>query len=364
MKKDVSVLAELSAVQCVVVVAKSTVKLKTKRKVRYRCPECKKTFIRKKFLPITWKEFADFYRLITGKTNRLFMLDKKGIGRSKLSFQFKVFFDLPLSAEVVWNLLPPKLLSSNLDWVYDTDGKWLRRNGVLINHRDVTIGENLWWSYHKSESYEAYHQDLSKLSYLLGDNYLPSGAVSDWNGGGVAGVASHFRPIPHQRCLIYVLRTLKRLLPKNSPMIKTRKLRSIAKEIIHLKDETDVWNWQSKLIDWHNGYGKLLIIRTKGVGAKKKWEYTHGNLRRSWKLLTKDQDRFFIYLDHPLVPKDINSLEGVNSQLKQKLGDHWGMKHPQQVSFAFWYFTFSRVKKLPDLKKLWVGWKKTYNSRN
>ena len=315
-------------------------------------------------MPSTWKDFVDFYCLIKGQTNRSFLLDKKEIGRSKLSFQFKVFFDLPLSTGIVWNLLPPKMLSLSLNWVYGTDGKWLRRSGVLINHRDVANGENLWWSYHKSESYEAYHQDLLKLSNLLGIENLPSGAISDWNGGGVAGVASHFGPIPHQRCLIHVLRTLKRLLPKHSPMIETRKLRSIAKEIIHLKDEVDVWNWQSKLIDWQMDYGDLLKVKTKSENTKKKWWYTHGNLRRAWRLLIKDQDHFFVYLDHPLVPKDNNSLEGVNSQLKQKLGDHRGMKHPQQVSFAFWYFTFSRVKKLPDLKKLWVGWKKTYNSRN
>ena len=314
-------------------------------------------------MPSTWPDFVDFYRLVIGETNRSFLLDQKEIGRSKLSFQFKVFFDLPLSAEIVWNLLPPKLLSSGLDWIYGTDGKWLHRAGVLMNHRNITDRENIYWSYHPSESYEAYHQDLLKLSKLLGDNHLPIGAISDWNGGGVTGVASHFGSIPHQRCLIHVLRTLKRLLPKHSPMIETRKLRSIAKEIIHLKDETDVWNWQSKLIDWHNEYGKLLSIKTKGIGTKKKWWYTHGNLRRAWRLLTKDQDHFFVYLDHPLIPQDNNSLEGVNSQLKQKLGDHRGMKHLQQVSFAFWYFTFSRVKKLSDLKKLWVGWKKSYNSK-
>jgi len=314
-------------------------------------------------LPSTWKDFVDFYRLIKGQINRELLIEQKEIDRKTLGTRFKNFFDLPLSAEIVWGLLPPKLLSSDLDWIYGTDGKWLRRAGVLVNHRDVTNGENLWWSYHKSESYEAYHQDLLKLSRLLGDNHLPSGAISDWNGGGVAGVASHFGPIPHQRCLIHVLRTLKRLLPKNSPIIETRKLRSIVKEIIHLKDEIDVWNWQSKLIDWEMAYGHLLKIKTKSENTKKKWWYTHGNLRRAWRLLTKDQDHFFVYLDYPLIPKDNNSLEGVNSQLKQKLGDHRGMKLPQQVAFAFWYFTFSRVKKLPDLKKLWVGWKKTYNSR-
>jgi len=315
-------------------------------------------------LPSTWKDFVDFYRLVKGKTSRELLIEQKEIGRSKLSFQFKVFFDLPLSAEIVWKLLPPKLLSLGSPWIYGTDGKWLRRKGVIMNHRDVTNQENIWWSYHPSESYEAYHQDLLKLSSTLGDNHLPSGAISDWNGGGVSGVAGHFGHIPHQRCLIHVLRTLKRLLPKHSPIPETRKLRLIAKEIIHLEDEITVWNWQSKLIDWQNEYGELLTIKTKGIGTKKKWWYTHGNLRRAWRLLTKDQDPFFVYLDHELIPKSNNSLEGVNSQLKQKLGDHRGMKHPQQVAFAFWYFTFSRVKTKSDLKKLWAGWKKTYNSRN
>lgn len=314
-------------------------------------------------LPSTWKDFVDFYRLVKGKTNRESLTEQKEIDRKTLRVNFRAFFDLSLSSEIVWKLLPPKLLSSESSWVYGTDGKWLHRAGVIMNHRDITNRENLWWSYHASESYEAYHQDLEPLSIYLGNGYLPAGAISDWNGGGVAGVASHFDHIPHQRCLIHVLRTLKRLLPKNSLLLETRKLRLIAKDINNLDDETAVWNWQSKLIDWNNEYGELLSIKTKGIGTKKKWWYTHGNLRRAWRLLTKDQDHFFIYLNHPLVPKDNNSLEGVNSQLKQKLGNHRGMKHPQQVSFAFWYFTFSRVKNKSDLKKLWVGWKETYNSK-
>lgn len=315
-------------------------------------------------MPSTWKDLVDFYRLVKGKTNRELLTEQSGVDRKTLRVRFKAFFDLPLSAEIVWKLLPPKLLSSGLPWVYGTDGKWLRRQGVLMNHRDVNNKENIWWSYHPSESYEAYHQDLLKLSGLLGIKNLPSGAISDWNGGGVAGVASHFGHIPHQRCLIHVSRTLKRLLPKQSPIPETRKLRSIAKEIIHLEDEIDVWNWQSKLVDWEIENSKLLTVKTKGMGTKKKWWYTHGNLRRAWRLLTKDQDPFFIYLTNPQIPYSNNSLEGINSQLKQKLGNHRGMKHPQQVSFAFWYFTFSRVKNKSDLRKLWAGWKKTYNSRN
>ena len=316
-------------------------------------------------MPSTWKDFVDFYKLIKGKINRELLIEQKEIDRKTLRVRFKAFFDLPLSAEIVWKLLPPKLLSSGLPWIYGTDGKWLKRKGVLINHRDVTNGENIWWSYHPSESYEAYHQDLLKLSNQLGHQHLPLGAISDWNGGGVAGVASNFGHIPHQRCLIHVLRTLKRLLPKKSTIKATLKLREISKEIINLNDEIDVWYWQEKLVNWGVKHGDLLIAKTKSENknSKKKWWYTHGNLRRAWRLLTKDQNPFFVYIDHKLIPKSNNSLEGVNSQLKQKLGDHRGMKYLQQVSFAFWYYTFSRVKSITDLKKLWAGWKKTYNSK-
>lgn len=333
------------------------------KKIRYRCLSCGKTFIRQKKSGVNWKDFLDFYHFVSGKTNREFLLDQKEIGRSKLSFQFKNFFDLPLSAEIVWQLLPPKLLSSNLPWVYGTDGKWIRRKGVLINHRDITNQENIWWSNHRSESYDAYLEDLLKLSKLLGDKHVPLGAVSDWNGGGVAGVAGNFGHIPHQRCLVHIQRTAKKLLPEKSLTEAVKKLRDISIEIIHLKDEIDVWHWQEKLIDWEKENGKLLKIKTIGVNTKKKWWYTHGNLRRAWRLLTKDQEPFFVYLTNPKIPKTSNSLEGVNSQLKQKLGSHRGMKHPQQVSFAFWYFSFSRVKSRLNLKKLWVGWKKINNSK-
>jgi len=148
-----------------------------------------------------------------------------------------------------------------------------------------------------------------------------------------------------------------------SPIEATRELRTIAKEIINLEDKIDIWNWQTKLIDWQIKYGQLLTTKTKSENTKRKWWYTHGNLRRAWRLLTKDQNPFFVYLDHKLIPKSNNSLEGVNSQLKQKLGDHRGMKHPQQVSFSFWYFTFTRVKNKSDLRKLWAGWKKAFNSK-
>ena len=84
-------------------------------------------------------------------------------------------------------------------------GKWLRKQGVVIIHRDVTNGENLYWSFWKSESYLAFSTDIEKLSNLLEDN-LPTGAISDWKRAIVSAVTMYFGDIPHQRCLIHVVR--------------------------------------------------------------------------------------------------------------------------------------------------------------
>lgn len=100
-------------------------------------------------------------------------------------------------------------------------------------------------------------------------------------------------------------------------------------------------------------YSLFLKEKTIGVGTRKKWWYTHGNLRSAIRLLTQNHDYTFAYLGNSLLPKTNNSLEGINSQIDAKLGIHRGMKFNQQVSFIFWLLAFSRVKNRSDLKKLW-----------
>ncbi|MBI5358808.1 hypothetical protein HZB69_04255 [Candidatus Amesbacteria bacterium] len=78
----------------------------------------------------------------------------------------------------------------------------------------------------------------------------------------------------------------------------------------------------------------------------KRWWYTH------------DQNSLFVYLINNLIPKSNNSLEGINSQLDQKLGNHRGMKITQQIAFTFWYLTFgSEGNNLSKLRKLWDYWR-------
>lgn len=292
------------------------------------------------------------------------------ISRPTLSVRFKQFFTQPLSPEVVWKVLAPKLTQPNNHgnpWVLGIDGKWLRRQGVVMIYRDVTHKQNLCQSFWPSESYHALQTDLEKLVELLGGN-LPSDVVSDWKGSIVAGVAVYLPGIPHQRCLAHVVRDAKRYLAKKSPFLSTRSLREIACRLPYITTKEEKRKWLVRLIRWKKRYGHLLTertIKTKDsaiepngkVRKQKKWWYTHGNLRSGWSLLTKDWRPFFVHLDHPYIPHSNNSLEGVNSQVKKRLSQHQGMKTPQQASFLFWYLIFTRTKTKQDLKKLWGVWK-------
>lgn len=286
------------------------------------------------------------------------------VSRKTVSQTFKPFFDHPLTAEEVWKMSPPTIAKSKEPWIYGVDGKWLKRDGVILIHRDVTHKENLYWSFHPSESYGALQKDLTKLSKLIANssgNY-PMGAVSDWKLAIVTAVASHFGPIPHQRCLSHVLRLAKRLLPERSPIEATVELRNIALDLRIITDKEEKRIWQERIKRWEIQYGWLLKEKTPGtVATKKKWWYTHGGLRRGYHLLTYDQNPLFVYLDNHLIPKSNNSLEGINSQLNQRLGDHRGMKVSQRVSFVFWYLTFGyEANNLPKLRKLWAYWRRSF----
>lgn len=234
---------------------------------------------------------------------------------------------------------------------------WLHRFGVVMIYRGVTSGENLWWSWQKSESYEHLMEDFYQLFLLVGKTALV-GVISDWKGAFVSLKEAFFPSVPHQRCLAHLVREGKRLLPAGSPFYFTLELRQIFQEIIFIQDPSAYFDWSQKLDGWLENYQSLLKVRSVNPDTKHGWWYTHGNLRRAVRLLTKNQDSLFVYLHHPLVPKTNNSLEGVNSQLKRKLGSHRGINHQQQVSFCFWALAFSRVKNPADLKTLWASLRK------
>ena len=280
------------------------------------------------------------------------------LSRTTLWRRFTPFFNYRISPEVINKLFPLKHCQNNCErWVLGLDGKWLHRFGVIMIYRDITNGINLWWSWQKSESYQHLCDDFYYV-YLLTKLNPPSGIVSDWKSSIVALGKDFYPGIAHQRCLAHMVREARRLLPARSPFTFTLKLREIALNIMDISDPTDYFYWEQELGNWRQSYDQILRLKSFNPEVKKTSWFTHQNLRRAINLLTKDQESLFKYLHYNFLPKTNNSLEGVNSQLKQKLGDHRGMKPEQQIAFCYWHLTFSRVKTKKDLKKLWDSLKK------
>lgn len=319
---------------------------------------CHHSFIRQKRSPVSFAEFCAFHQFIVGQVNRKHLTITQAVSRKALSKTFMVFFQRPLSAADVWKIFSPQFSPT---WTLALDGKWLRRNGVVMIYRNLTDKTTLWWNWWPSESYVALHTDLELISKHCG-THLPSGAVSDWKGSIVGSIAAWFGDIPHQRCLAHVERDIERLLPKYSPLAATQELRNIGTHItqIHTHDEKEEWlMW---LNTWELCYGDVLKERshpTDPTSSKRKWWYTHSNIRRAYRILTKDQHHLFEYLDHLEIPTTNNVLEVMNSNFKGKLHDHRGMKPSQQYQFLNWYITFQKAKTPAALKKLWGIWKAT-----
>lgn len=279
--------------------------------------------------------------------------------RRTLVRRFAPFFVRPLTPRDVWFSLPPRCMKSSDPWIFGADGKWLHHDGVFLVDRDVTHKENLWWSYALNESFTSWHHDLRICADLLTNEHFPSGAVSDWKRGLIQAVITTFGDIPHQRCLAHVARQGATLLPKGSPYLATKRLRDIALSLRRIKTVEDMQDWEQTLTAWGYQWGDMLTEKTMApLGGTKKWWYTHGTLRRGWRLLTTDTDSFFVFLTVKGLPKTNNSLEGVNRNLKGKLGVHRGLITAFQVSLLSWVMVFSRVKKPADLRKLWDVWRR------
>ncbi|MBI4057756.1 hypothetical protein HY405_00320 [Candidatus Microgenomates bacterium] len=295
-----------------------------------------------------------FHSFVVGRQSKAGLSEVVELSRTTLWRRFLPFWNLTISPKLVNELFPVSQVSL---WVLGLDGMWLHRFGAVMIYRDVTNQTNLWWSWQASESYQNLLEDFYQV-FLLTKQVCPSGIVSDWKGAIVSLVGAFFPGVPHQRCLAHLIREGKRLLPAGSPFEFTLKLRRIVEEVIFIKDPADYFDWSQKLERWQKHYGGLLKVRTINEGTEKRWWYTHGNLRRAIRLLTKDQGNLFKFLHHDFLPNTNNSLEGVNSQLKRKLGTHRGMKEIQQVAFVFWCLAFSRTKTRADLVKLWDEIKK------
>lgn len=199
---------------------------------------------------------------------------------------------------------------------------WGRSYGVCV-FRSPTLKQNLWWKESHTETPWIYAEGLRKL---LRDGWVFTGATID----GKRGVAQVFEEcgIPVQYCQFHQQRAVTRRLTRRPKTEAGMALRAIALLLSRMNEDV----FKKALTDWYGRYHTFLAERSVAMHKKRGWEYTHRNIRTAYRSLVTNMPRLFTYQKYPdqNIPNTTNTLDGMFSQLKNKLAVHRGLRRERR----------------------------------
>lgn len=199
---------------------------------------------------------------------------------------------------------------------------WGRGYGVLV-FRSPTLKRNLWWKESLFETPWVYGDCLRALQK---QGWTIEGAVID----GKRGVAQVFERegIPVQYCQFHQVKTVTKYLTRKPKTDAGRELRALA---LTLADATEAV-FRSSLDAWYSRWEHFLNERSPAPHKKRGWEYTHKRIRSAHRSLTENLGRLFTYQKYPNLhlPNTTNTLDGMFSQIKNRVGAHRGLKRERR----------------------------------
>lgn len=188
--------------------------------------------------------------------------------------------------------------------------------------RSPILKRNLWWQEVELETPETYAQGRSELEQL---SWQITGAVID----GRRGVAKVFGDIPVQICQFHQLKIVTGYLTRKPQTPAGQELRWLA---LRLTKSTEP-EFTGRLATWHKRWKDFLNQRTPCVCCKpNRWPYTHRRLRAAYRSLITNLPHLFTYQKYPELnlPNTTNCLDGMFSQLKNRLAVHRGLRRERR----------------------------------
>ena len=194
---------------------------------------------------------------------------------------------------------------------------WGRSYGVCV-FRSPTLKRNLWSKEVVTETPAIYAEGYESLKQ---QGWTFTGVVID----GKRGVAKVFEDIPIQTCQFHQVKIVTKYLTRRPKTEAGQKLREIA---LCLKDSNEI-GFTTLLKSWHTRWESFLSERTPCAGFEPAhWPFTHRKLRSAYRSLRTNVPSFFTYQKYPemKMPNTTNCLDGMFSQLKNRLNVHRGAK--------------------------------------
>jgi hypothetical protein len=194
---------------------------------------------------------------------------------------------------------------------------WGRHYGVCV-FRSPTLKRNLWWQEVTEETPAIY---AAGLRALREQGWDIRGVVLD----GKRGVAKVFAGMPVQICQFHQVKTVTRYLTRKPKTRAGRELRGIALTLA----KTDAATFTTLLTEWRAHWDAFLSERTPcPCCTPNRWPYTHRKLRAAYRSLATNLPFLFTYQNFPelMLPNTTNCLDGMFSQIKNRLAVHRGAK--------------------------------------
>lgn len=224
------------------------------------------------------------------------------------------------------------------------DGLWFGKRYALMLYRHSKAKHILHASFVAKEFGTLIAKDLKYLS----TKYRFTGIVSDGGTGIGNAVFMVFGSIPHQICMAHLHRDIVNAIGRYPKDERVKRLKKLAEHIFLIESKEALNWWRDKLQGWINKNRDFLLeFKRDNLGH---WWYIHKGVRKAVRILVSLPDTSFKFLDHPLMPKTTNELEGSISVLSQKHNIHRGLKRERVKPFLSWFIYFYNQKLLSQRK--------------
>lgn len=208
------------------------------------------------------------------------------------------------------------------------DTTYFGRNFGVLVILNAHEGEILYRDFVRYETNGLYAKGLSSLRE---QGYEIEAIVCD----GRKGLLRLIDFVPVQMCQFHQVAIVTRYLTRNPKTLAAQELRKITLRLA----KTDKESFIADLDRWFEKWEKFLCERTVNPETKKSF-YTHRRLRSAYKSLRTNLPWLFTFSDHPElgIPNTTNSLDGLFSDLKNKLRCHNGLSKSRRMKFIDEFF--------------------------
>lgn len=186
--------------------------------------------------------------------------------------------------------------------------------------RSPTLKKNLWWHEVNRELVASYHYGRKMLE---AEGWMFTAAVVD----GRRGLAGVFKDIPVQICQFHQVKQVTKYLTRKPETLAGQELRTLALTLT----QTTESDFAAQLTDWYRCWAEFINQKTQILGCNRKF-YTHKNVRSAYLSLKNNLPYLFTYQKYPElnIPNTTNSLDGMFSQLKNRLAVHRGLRRDRR----------------------------------